>query len=61
MEKDESTNKCTVFLDNESEDKKRYTSILRFVSEKDLLEYKEKKKDRILVFKDAKTRHEYFE
>ncbi len=61
MEKDESTNKCTVFLDNESEDKKRYTSILRFVSEKDLLEYKEKKKDRILVFKDAKTRQEYFE
>ncbi len=58
-EKDETTSECTIFLENESDDKQMYTSTLRFLNKEELLKYKEETKDRIIQFRDAKKRHEY--
>lgn len=57
-EKNEKTEECTLFLENESDEKQMYTSTLRFLNNKELLKYKEETKDRI-HFRDAKKRHEF--
>ena len=58
-EKNEATNECTIFLENESDRKTMYTSTLRFLNKEELLKYKAETKDRIVQFRDAKKRHEY--
>ena len=58
-EKNEATNECTLFLENESDEKQMYTSTLRFLNKEELKNYKEETKDRIIQFRDAKKRHEY--
>ena len=58
-EKDEEKEECTIFLENESEEKKMYTSTLSFITEKELLKYKEKNQNIIPIFKNAKEIHEY--
>ena len=58
-EKNEATNECTIFLENESDEKQMYTSTLRFLNKEELLKYKAETKDRIVQFRDAKKRHEY--
>lgn len=58
-EKNEATNECTLFLENESDEKQMYTSTLGFLSEEELINYKEVTKDRIIQFRDAKKSHEY--
>lgn len=58
-EKNEATNECTLFLENESDEKQMYTSTLRFLNREVLLKYKTEAKDHIIQFKDAKKRHEY--
>ncbi len=58
-EKDEKTEECTIFLENESDEKQMYISTLRFLHKEELLKYKEETKDRIIQFRDAKKRHEY--
>lgn len=58
-EKNKETDECTIFLENESDEKQMYTSTLRFLNKEELLKYKAETKDRIVQFRDAKKRHEY--
>lgn len=58
-ENNETTKECTLFLENESDEKQMYTSTLRFLNREELLIYRAETKDRIIQFKDAKKRHEY--
>lgn len=58
-EKDTESNKCIVFLDNESDEKKMYTSELCFISEEELLKYKQETKNRIELFRTARIITEY--
>ena len=53
--------KYTLYLDNESEDKKMYTSILNFAAVENLKTYKaEDNNQRITLFHNAKIIQEYF-
>lgn len=58
-DKNDTTGECTLFLENESDEKQMYTTTLRFLNTKELLKYKSETKDRVIKFKDAKKRHEY--
>ena len=58
-EKNEKTEECTIFLENESDEKPMYTSVLRFLNKDELIKYKKETKDRIIQFRDAKKRHEF--
>lgn len=51
--------KCTLFLESESDEKQMYTSTLCFLTKQELIEYKQKTKNRITLFRDAKKRNEY--
>lgn len=57
--KDELNEECTLFLENESDRKTMYTSELCFLNEEELKKYREEKKDRILILRDAKKINEY--
>lgn len=58
-EKDEEKEECTIYLENESEEKQMYTSRLMFVTKEELLKYKNETENRILIFRDAKRIKEY--
>ena len=58
-EKNLETDECTIFLENESEEKQMYISKLSFLNQEALIKYKEETEDRISRFRDAKKRHEY--
>lgn len=51
--------KCILFLESESDEKQMYTSTLCFLTEQELIEYKQQTKNRIILFRDAKKRNEY--
>ena len=54
-EKNEEKGECTIFLEDESEEKKMYTSSLCFITKEEAAEYKKEVNDRIKLFMDAKT------
>ena len=58
-EKNEERDECTIFLENESDEKQMYISELRFLNDEELLKYKEETPDRMNQFKNAKKIHEY--
>ena len=59
IEKKEET---TIFLGDESEEQKRYTSVMCFKNNEELEKYeKESESDKIQLFKDAKRAYEYLD
>ena len=48
-----------MFLENESEEKKMYVSILRFLTKEALTDYKTKVQNRMQLFHEAKKRYEF--
>ncbi len=61
FEFEESQHKWMIFLKDESDDKKMYTTRLCFVNDNDLSKYKKKNSNRIMLFSQAKKRHEYLQ
>ena len=57
--KDDNTGECTLFLESESEEKRMFESILRFLTNEDLTDYKTKVQNRMQLFHEAKKRYEF--
>lgn len=58
-EQDELKEEYTIFFENESDEKQMYISTLRFLTKEELLQYKQKNQNRILLFKNAKRKYNY--
>lgn len=57
----EKKEEITIYLGDESEEQKRYTSVMCFKNNEELEKYeKESENDKIQAFKDAKRAYEYF-
>lgn len=56
---EENDDDFTIYFESQAEDKPIYISLLRFLSEVEMDEYKRNTKNRILIFRDAKKVTEY--